>query len=209
MSEPGVCEMTIRSTPPSLGRVQAVWHGRDAGATRELYVELAMCGTAGTVAVDLFRASKNSTMAKGYRSGRATRSAYETKQWAIGNITGALNGKPGAELGWRWGWKRDPAQRKHATVLYVDLPTGQVSFHIENRGDGPDYPAAWDASPPGTSAERIILLAAMLLDSWPMPNRLAEIAAIPDSAIDTSDIPELTADQASRLADPEQAELPL
>ena len=29
-------------------------------------------------------------------------------------------------------------------VLYVDLPTGQVSWHCTMRGSGPDYGDDWD-----------------------------------------------------------------
>lgn len=164
--------------PPSFDRVRLVWEGRDGNATRELYVELAMCGPLGGLTVDLFRAVKNSTMAKGYRGGRATRAAYETKGWALGNIEKFLSKNAGAHS-IRWGWKEDPKQARHNWVLYVDVPTGQVSFHNGYRGDGPDYPGEWDAAPAGTSADRIVLLAAMLLDGWPLSNRSAELAAIP------------------------------
>lgn len=186
------------SAPPSLDRVKAVWEGRSGDATRELYVELTMRGPIGELVVNLFRANKNSTRAKEYRGRRAKGAAYDAKQWAVGNLE-TLLGKHGAELGIAWGWKEDPEQELHNWVIYIDLPTGQASFHQGHRGAGPDYLGDWDRSPPGSSGERIILLAAMLLDGWPTTNRLAEIAAIPDSAIDTSDIPEATPAQLRRL----------
>lgn len=40
-------------------------------------------------------------------------------------------------------------------ILYVDLPSGQVSFHSPTRGDGPDYDGAWDEIK-DASRERII-----------------------------------------------------
>lgn len=48
--------------------------------------------------------------------------------------------------------------------IYVDLPTGQVSFHNGARYDGPDYPGAWDGMP-GQSADRICRFVAQLLAS--------------------------------------------
>jgi hypothetical protein len=44
----------------------------------------------------------------------------------------------------RWGWKQDPMQPYHSWVLYVDISTGQVSFHTTSRGAGPDYEWEWD-----------------------------------------------------------------
>jgi hypothetical protein len=42
----------------------------------------------------------------------------------------------------------------HHHILYVDLPTGQVSFHTGTRGEGPDYAGEWDGAK-GTAAERV------------------------------------------------------
>jgi hypothetical protein len=99
------------------------------------------------VAANLFRAHKTSARAKVYRGGERGRGsyrrmAYERKNWALGNITSALN--DGRLL--TYGWSEDPAQEFHRWVLYVDLPTGQVSFHAPARGAGPDYQGKWDGS---------------------------------------------------------------
>ena len=51
-----------------------------------------------------------------------------------------------AGLGIAWGWKQDPATINYPWVLYVDLPTGQVSYHSQFRGEGPDYPATGTGS---------------------------------------------------------------
>ena len=53
----------------------------------------------------------------------------------------------------RWGWKRDPKTPGYEWVLYVDLPTGQCSFHSADRLNGPDYQGDWDGI--GMSQERI------------------------------------------------------
>lgn len=60
-----------------------------------------------------------------------------------------------SRLGMRWGWKEDPTREFHRWVLYVDLPTGQVSFHAQTRNGGPDYTGDWDGVP-GQSPQRII-----------------------------------------------------
>jgi hypothetical protein len=50
----------------------------------------------------------------------------------------------------------------HHHVLYVELPTGQVSFHTGYREDGPDYGREWDGVK-GASAGRVCQWAAQLL----------------------------------------------
>ena len=47
-------------------------------------------------------------------------------------------------MGIRWGWGEDRATTGYSAVLYIDVPTGQVSFHATHRGRGPDYPGEWD-----------------------------------------------------------------
>jgi hypothetical protein len=53
-----------------------------------------------------------------------------------------------------WGWGLDPKAIGFEHVLYVEIPTGQVSFHTNTRGTGPDYSGEWDGAR-GQSAERI------------------------------------------------------
>lgn len=146
---------------PSYDRVAAVFNARDARASTDLYNELKGHGALGLLAVDLCRARKNSGLAKQYRGRNAKGAAYETKEWSIGNITKLLT-THGERLGIVWGWKQDPAQARHDWVLYVEAPTGQVSFHTGGRGNGPDFPGNWDQQ--GLTAERIIALAAHVLD---------------------------------------------
>lgn len=128
-----------------------VYHGSDGEATKALYAQLEALGPAGVVAVNLFRACKTSERAKKYRGGDKNGSyrsqAYATKEWSIGNLAKELVANAPA-LGLTWGWGIDEMlQRRedpHHHVLYVKLPTGQVSFHTSTRGDGPDYPGQWD-----------------------------------------------------------------
>lgn len=132
----------------SLAEIMAIYRGSDGDATKRLYEQLEALGAIGTVAINLFRAQKNSERAKKYR-GRAPEGgsyrgrAYDRKQWAMDNLCKVLAEHAGA-LRLPWGWQQDPEQPKHCWVLYVDLPTGQVSFHTEHRGAGPDYSGAWD-----------------------------------------------------------------
>ena len=65
--------------------------------------------------------------------------------------------------GLRWGWGIDHGRDAHKNVLYVDLPTGQVSFHTEHRGEGPKYPGTWDGMK-GVTVDRILRWVARVLD---------------------------------------------
>lgn len=150
----------------SLDRVLAVYEGSDGDATKALYADLEKLGPIGRVVVNLFRAQKNSSRAKVYRGRGYRDAAYDRKDWALGNLVTAL-GEHAAACSMRWGWGADPDQPVHSAVLYVDLPTGQVSFHTlhrvtAQRGDGPDYPGEWDGRV-GQSPDRIIRFVARLL----------------------------------------------
>jgi hypothetical protein len=132
----------------TLAEILSVFDGSDGDATKALFARLEARRPIGVVAMNLFRACKNSARAKVYRGGVRGRGsfkamAYERKAWAIDNLAKALDAHADA-LGIRWGWAIDPAQSFHRDVLYVDLPNGQVSFHTAPRGQGPDYPDAWD-----------------------------------------------------------------
>lgn len=128
--------------------ILSVYEGSDGDATKRLYERLDAIGPEGMIAVNLFRAHKSSSRAKVYRGGERGRGsyrrmAYDRKSWAIDNLCKALVEHAGA-LGIGWGWSEDPAQPVHRHMLYVDLPTGQVSFHSQWRGLGPSYPGTWD-----------------------------------------------------------------
>lgn len=128
-------------------RVREIYEGSDGEATKALYEQLAQLGPAGVVAVNLFRAQKCSARAKVYRGGDGRRSyknlAYDRKNWSMKNLTEVLQ-QHGAELEIRWGWQADPETVGFPWVLYVEIPTGQCSFHNANRGQGPEYSEHWD-----------------------------------------------------------------
>jgi hypothetical protein len=129
-----------------LALVVTTFQGSDGDATKALYDRLSKCGPLGQIALNLFRAHKNSARAKVYRGGiRGQGSfkgmAYDRKEWSIRNLCDVLDRN---RVGIRWGWAIDEEQEFHKHVLYVDIPTGQVSFHAAARGKGPDYYGKWD-----------------------------------------------------------------
>lgn len=130
-----------------------VYKGSDGQVTMAYYSELSKRGPMGQVAVALFRAQKRSTAAKNYRGRRFKGAAYDVKNWSLQQASELLE-KYGAELGIAWGWKQDPNTPGYEWVLYVDLPTGQVSFHSAVRYSKKDYAGEWDGKK--LSTERII-----------------------------------------------------
>jgi len=153
---------------PAIADVIHVYRGSDGNATVALYQRLEALGPAGTVAVNLFRAQKASERAKVYRGRERGRGsyramAYDKKQWSLDNLAAALAAHA-ATLGIAWGWGIDEEQPVHRHVLYVELPTGQVSFHTDERGAGPDHPRGWDGVP-RQSADRILRWISRLLDA--------------------------------------------
>lgn len=155
-------EMTGRRLPrkPSNleGSPHTVFHGSDASATRAYYRRLSGLGFDGRLAAQLMRVQKSSSRAKLYRGKHGDR-AYRNKEEAMAVLTSLL-ATPGCGIQWGWGVDDSP-RRTHPCrhVLYVDLPTGQVSFHAMARGAGPDYGGKWDGAL-GASEGRIIRFAA-------------------------------------------------
>lgn len=146
------------------------FYGSSGQATTAVYRCLEELGPTGALAMNLMRASKTSERAKKYRGGNQKGSfraqSYDVKQWAIGNVCDLLKSKtiPGVD---KWGWGIDKKLFEdgapHYHVLYVDIPTGQVSFHTHIRKlDCPDYPGEWDGIT-GKSADRILRFIGRLL----------------------------------------------
>lgn len=125
------------------GYVWNIYRGSDGDATKAFYARLEGLGPVGVVALNLFRAQKNSSRAKVYRRRSHRGAAYDRKQWAIDNLATVLS-RDAEVCELTWGWGVDPTQPRHNVVLYVDLPTGQVSFHTDQRGNGPEYSSNWD-----------------------------------------------------------------
>lgn len=123
-----------------------VFAGSDGDYTKCYYAALESHGPAGIVAVNLFRAQKNSTRAKVYRGRGYKNAAYERKSWSMQQLCFFLK-VHARELGIVYGWKEDQSTRFNEAaswVLYVDLPKyGQVSFHSPARWEGPDYTGEW------------------------------------------------------------------
>lgn len=144
--------------------VHAIYEGSDGEATRALYVRLTEMGPAGVVALNLFRAQKCSARAKVYRGGNRHGSykgqAYGRKEYSLRELCAALE-QHGADLQIAWGWKEDPAQEFHRWVLYVELPSGQVSFHAATAIGQRRFAGEWDRS--HNSASRIVCHVASLL----------------------------------------------
>lgn len=155
----------------TFAEIIVVYQGSHPERTKDLYNKLNVRGPVGVVATNLFRACKNSERAKKYRGGDGTGSyrskAYERKQWSLENLDRELR-QHADSLNIRWGWGRDDKQSRHDVVLYVDLPCGQVSFHTEVRGMGPDYAGEWDGMR-GQSATRVCRFAEIVL-ALPAPS---------------------------------------
>jgi hypothetical protein len=131
-----------------LGNILTIYTGSDGVATKGLYDLLDQRGPKGELAHHLMRAMKTSERAKQYRGrdgqGRKySQLSYGRKQDAIEKVA-ALLGQHAQRFGILWGWAEDTDQPYHRWILYVDLPTGQVSFHAAERGDGPTYTKPWD-----------------------------------------------------------------
>lgn len=136
---------------------RAVYYGNAGDITKSYYQLLERYGAMGFVAMNLFRACKASERAKKYRGGNAKGSyrsmAYQKKSWSLGQLVQSLQAND-VRLGITWGWGVDLKAVGFENVLYIDIPTGQVSFHSDVRGAGPAYTKPWDNRKP--SAERII-----------------------------------------------------
>ena len=148
----------------TLADVLAVYKGSNGEATKALYAELEGLGPLGIIGMNLFRACKCSERAKGYRKSRHKGDAYARKDWSLINLSAALDRLPGITFGWGIDHKLQERGDPHHHVLYVDIPTGQVSFHNGARYEGGDYPGEWDGMP-GQGPDRICRWVARLLES--------------------------------------------
>jgi hypothetical protein len=120
-----------------------VYSDNNGERTFALYQHLESLGPAGVLAKHLFRAHKVSGKAKDYRGGGFRGMAYDRKGDSLVNVAGLLT-TDAARLGIRWGWKQDPKVFHNPWVIYIELPTGQVSYHSPQRFDGPDFDGEWD-----------------------------------------------------------------
>lgn len=147
-------------------QIRAVYDGSNGDVTRDLYSRLQEKGPVGIIAANLFRAHKTSSRAKAYRRRMYKAAAYGVKQWSIDNLCAELK-QHGDLLGIRWGWARDEKTIGFNDVFYCDIPTGQVSFHSDYRGSGPNYTVPWDGIK-GAAATRIIHWCVAILNDEPV-----------------------------------------
>lgn len=139
-----------------------VYTGLDGELTKAFYRELEAIGVLGFIAMNLFRAQKASERAKQYtRKYRGL--AYNKKGWSLEQLARALD-QHSLALNLCWGWGKDETQTYNQWVLYVELPTGQISFHSPARYLGPDYPNQWDGIR-GVSAQRIVQFCQSVYDN--------------------------------------------
>lgn len=174
---------------PSAPSVAEIYAGSDGLATKDLYAKLEALGPMGVIAVNIFRACKASERAKRYRGGnshgRFKAQAYEKKNWSLRQLCDAL-----AKSDLIWGWKEDPTQEFHKWMLYINLPTGQVSFHAASQLTPERYYGEWDGA--HASAKRIIAFADGVLNGGTF-ERIgpAESPAIAASHVDSRPLVQL------------------
>lgn len=119
-------------------KTEDVFKKRDGNATVALCVELSKRGLLGAAAVCLYQAQYSSARAKTYR--RSSRSnSYERKNIALMRMPRWLSR---ADIAYGWGYDATSINFEH--VLYVELATGQCSFHSSERGDGPEFRGRWN-----------------------------------------------------------------
>lgn len=129
-----------------MSEAMSVFRQSNGDVTKAYYAKMNAKGLNGQLAVALFRAHKRSSAAKKYRKGKWTRAAYDVKNWSLSEVCRILGTMSAFEMSPAWGWKKDEAAKGYEWVLYVDLPTGQVSFHTAERLNGPDYESEWDGT---------------------------------------------------------------
>lgn len=130
--------------------VRKIFYGSNGSQTRRLLAALGKRPPLGRIAAELFRVQKASSRAKRYKGGTRRGGgslisyrnlAYDRKQVALQKLCNILSDDT---HGMPWGWGVDTSQSHNTHVLYVDLPSGQVSFHSPIRLDGETYDSKWD-----------------------------------------------------------------
>lgn len=122
----------------NINKVDCAFCTSDAPASRRLCKELDAMGPMGQLASLLFKAEKAHKQAKSY-SGRAPVSgrpyrgySYDRMREMLAKAIRLLDAHAKA-MGVTWGWSRNDAPGKPLWVLCIDLPTGQVTYRIQER----------------------------------------------------------------------------
>ena len=148
-----------------MSRTLKAFSSSDGSFVTSLTADLCRRGASGAVACTLFRAFNNSQRAKKVRRrsyGKSRNERYSQKNESLTNLSSAIEAfRPDLV----WGWKKDYSTPGFEWVIYVELPTGQVSFHSRNRGNGPDYAGDWDGE--RATRERIAEWCGQLLQEEP------------------------------------------
>lgn len=148
--------------------VRDIYSASDGAATLQLLKALRRITPYGRIAAELIRAQKASTRAKMYRNGIQQSDgnynsfrelAYDVKGESLRVLCLELDTN---SFGLKWGWGFDPDHKQNLNVFFVDLPTGQASFHSPARLSGPEYDSPWDGQL--SSEDRIISFCQRVLD---------------------------------------------
>ena len=122
----------------NINKVDYAFCSSDAPASRGLCKELDALGPMGQLASLLFKAEKARMQARSY-SGRAPVSgrpfrgySYDRMREMLAKAIRLLDAHAKA-MGIAWGWSRNDAPGKPPWVLSIDLPTGQVTYRIQER----------------------------------------------------------------------------
>lgn len=154
----------------------SVFQGCDSARTRKYLHHLEKQGQPGRIAASLFRSQKASSRAKVYAGGiirsdggfSSFRSLSFEKNSQSLQVLASLLREDSAGI--RWGWGHDEETPHAPHVLYLDLPSGQVSFHSQERFAGPHYPGNWDGE--RASESRIIAYCDLFTDGLVLPAEL-------------------------------------
>lgn len=148
--------------------VWRIYNGSDGSRTRKLYSTLKKFGVYGELAALCLAAQKTSDRAKEYR-GDYKGMSYDKKGEKLRAICDLLESL-GDTLNWGWGTDHT-AYCEH--VLYIDLPTGQVSWHSPGKYSDKIYNDEWDGTP--YSRQRVVEFARNVLRGCGVPYDSANI----------------------------------
>jgi hypothetical protein len=156
--------------------IAEIYHGSNAADTRKLLDRVRELGHAGRIAAVIFRLQKTAARWRSYK-GSVTRGDYSVSRQTLAKeyITEAA-----AELarlltvddyGIAWGWHFDRHVKfqdpEH--VLIVELPAGQVSWHVISRGVGPDFAGLPDAVDRETAEQRVLAHVSSMIEPAAVP----------------------------------------
>jgi hypothetical protein len=139
-------------------KAYSVYCGSNGVATRAYYRFLGSTGLPGRIAAQLMRCQKASSRAKQYRGGTTMASYRDLAYARKGECLKALCALLSEQEEVAWGWNEDPETEIAPHVLYVELPTGQVSFHSDQAFSDKRYAGEWDKQ--YLSEERILAFCA-------------------------------------------------